>query len=271
MNSHIEIVAEAGVNHNGSLKTALELVDAAKTAKADVVKFQTFVTEKAIRSSSPEFAVIKALELPRADFLKIARHCEDVGIEFLSTPDEVDSLTFLVEECGVKRVKIGSGDLLNWSLVSAVYRTGLPMILSTGMATMDEIRSVVAEGYDITLLHCVSCYPCLLNEANIAAMDELQEFGLPVGYSDHTVGWTTPMVAAARGAAMIEKHLTLDFQMKGPDHAMSLAPDEFGAMVQMVRQTEMLLGHGRKEPCAREIADMRRLRKAVDGLRGIAA
>lgn len=267
----IEIVAEAGVNHNGSVDTAFALVDAACIAGADVVKFQTFITEKTLRRADPGFAEIKALELPHYDFVRIARHCERVGIEFLSTPDETDSLKFLVEEVGVKRIKIGSADLLNWPLVSAAYRTGLPLILSTGMATMDEIAEVIADDYDITLLHCVSLYPCHEDEANIAAMDELARFELPVGYSDHGAGWFSSAVAAARGAVMIEKHFTLDRRQSGPDHAMSLDQQRFTMMVGQIRAVETMLGHGRKEPCERERAAMPRLRKGKDGLRGLAA
>jgi len=269
---HIEIVAEAGINHNGSIKTALELVDAAKDAGADIIKFQTFITEKTIRMTDPDFEVIKSCELPHQLFKTIAQHCEDAGIEFMSTPDEQDSLKFLVEEVGVKRIKIGSADLLNWDLVSAAMRTGLPLIVSTGMATMDEIRSALGgpADYDFTLLHCVSLYPCPEDAANVAAMDDLSRFGLPVGYSDHTEGYTACLAAAGRGAVMLEKHFTLDQSQKGPDHKWSANPRDFAAFVRVIRRFETVLGHGRKEPGEAERAGIPRLRK-TNGLRGLAA
>lgn len=269
------IIAECGVNHDGKLDKALSLCEVAKQAGADVAKTQTFIPEKLLRPGNPRMDFAKSLVLSFPDTLKIARHCEAIGIEFCSTPDDLDSLKFLVEECGVKRIKIGSGSLLYRPLVDAAFDTGLPVLLSTGMATQFEVDSVVMrqlerfecrnDRSDITLMHCVSLYSCPLNLANVKAMLKLTGWGMPVGYSDHTIGDYAVCAAVALGAAVIEKHFTLDNEAEGPDHRMSAMPEQFATMVQKIRMTEVVLGHGRKEPSEEEAAMIVRVRKDNEG------
>ncbi len=220
-------------------------------------------------------------------------HCEDIGIEFCSTPDDLESLRFLVEECGVKRIKLGSGSLLYEPLVDAAFDTGLPILLSTGMATFGEVSGVVHRqterhfdiygGYDQAtwrkssrkhewqdhvLMHCVSLYPCPPHLANVSAIKTLRDStfkGLKVGYSDHTIGNYAILSAVALGAIVIEKHFTLDNEADGPDHRMSATPEQFERMVMKIRMVETVLGHGRKEPSEEELAMISRLRKDKDG------
>lgn len=265
------IIAEAGVNHNGDVEIAKKLCLAAKEAGADVVKFQTWITEKIITqnveqaeyqqentgSDQSQFDMLKALELPFDAFRKIKRYCDEIGILFASTADEMDSLNFLIE-LGIPFIKLGSGDLGNISYLRAIGAKKMPVILSTGMGTLADVeRSVQAlrEGgaTDITLLHCTTNYPCPYENVNLRAMDTLATaFGLPVGYSDHTMGIEVPIAAVARGACVIEKHFTLDRSMEGPDHVASIEPDELKAMVDGIRKIEVALGDGLKQPTAAE-------------------
>jgi N,N'-diacetyllegionaminate synthase len=266
----VEIIAEAGVSHNGDLATALKLCDAAKEARADIVKFQTYVPEKALAVNSKHFPLLKSLALPLIAFQKISDHCRNINIEFMSTPDDLDSLNFLVKECGVKRIKIGSGSLTYKPLVDAAYKTGKPVILSTGMATCEEIERALPHdgGYvPITLMHCVSLYPCPFEEANLKAIHTLRKFGYPVGYSDHTTSKeSVPVMAVAAGATIIEKHFTLDRMQKGPDHHMSLSPVEFAWFVNAIREAEAIYGSGNKTPSIDEAAMIPRIRKNSDGV-----
>src|SRR5882672_5084743 len=205
----IEIICEVGISHGGSLSIALEMVDIAKERGADIVKFQTFTAENTLKKNDPDYNTIKELELSRGSFKLISKHCRDIGIEFMSTPDHLDDLKFLVEEIGVKRIKIGSADLTNQPLLDAAYRTGKPVILSTGMATLDEIKQALPHdgGFvSVTLLHCVSLYPTQFEETNLSAIKELAGVGYPVGFSDHTVGAMAASLAVALGATVIEKH-----------------------------------------------------------------
>ena len=238
------IIAEAGVNHGGNFGTALKLVDAAKSTGADAVKFQLFDSRKLWGDDR-----IKHLELTQPQMRDVAAYAKSAGIEFMCTPFGVEEVEFLKPL--VKRMKIASGCLTRLELLNAV--AGMRLVLSTGMSTLDEIEDALdVIGSDITLLHCTSSYPCRLEDVNLRAMNHLKdEFGLPVGYSDHTNGITTAISAAARGADIIEKHLTLDRNAEGPDHKASITPDMFKAMVAAIREVETALGDGIKRvmPC----------------------
>lgn len=266
------IIAEAGVNHDGKLDKALRLCDAAKAAGADIVKFQTYLPDFSIRKGK-DYDLLVKLALPLEDFCRISEHCKEIDIEFCSTPDDLISLMFLVEHCGVKRIKLGSGSLLYRPLVDAVFDTGLPVLLSTGMATIRDIcdgatpwlRSVVRLR-ELTVMHCVSLYPCPPHLANVAAVATLKNaYGWQVGYSDHTIGDYAALAAVALGATVIEKHFTLDNEDDGPDHRMSATPDQFERLVMKVRMVETVLGDGRKEPSPEERAMIPRIRKDAEG------
>jgi N-acetylneuraminate synthase len=303
----VTVIAEAGVNHNGRLDVALALVDAAAAAGADVVKFQTFRADQmTTRAASKadyqvrntggvesQLDMLKALELDDAAHRRLLAHCHDRRIEFLSTPFDHQSLALLVEGLDLKRIKVGSGELTNAPLLLAIARCGRNVILSTGMATMDEIAEalgVLAFGYvgsgkpgrtqfklaldgeagqdalraRVILLHCTSDYPAADDQINLRAMDALAErFGLPVGFSDHSVGIAVSIAAAARGATVIEKHLTLDRTMPGPDHVASIEPTDFKTMVAAIRQVERALGSGGKIPTRSELKTRPIARKSI--------
>jgi len=272
----VTIIAEMGINHNGNVDEALRLCDAAKETGADIIKSQTYLPEIAIDKNSKDYDLLYNLALPFPDFIKIAKHCEDIGIEFCSTPDDLYSLKFLVDECGVKRIKIGSGSLTYKPLLEAAYSSRLPIILSTGMASILEISGALPDGFltgykiptpKITLLHCVSLYPCPIELANLKAITTIYErFKLPVGYSDHTLSVVAiPCAAVALGATVIEKHFTLNRYAEGPDHAMSLDPYQFSEMVREIRNTELALGDGTKTISEQEAAMIPRVRKGEDG------
>jgi len=244
------VIAEAGVNHNGELSLAKDLIRAAHEAGADAVKFQTWVTEDIVTRDSAsadyqqnntdeesQYQLLKNLELPRAAFVELKEYPEEVGILFLSTPDDSGSAEFLVE-LGMPLLKTGSGELTNLPFLGELAAYGLPMIVSTGMSTLEEVRVAVEliqkhNAEPLTLLHCVSNYPADPAECNLKAMDTMaRELGVMVGYSDHTMGIAVPIGAVARGARVIEKHLTLDRGMEGPDHLCSADPDEFRVMME---------------------------------------
>lgn len=293
------IIAEAGVNHNGSLERARQLVRSAAQAGADAVKFQTFRAERLVTADAPraryqedpgaasqsQYGMLKALELDEAAHDVLARACVDEGLDFLSTPFDIDSLHMLVVQARIARIKLSSGDLTNGPLLLAAARTGLPIILSTGMATLGEVEDalcVLAFGYlhaedtpdrarlracylaeeaqailrdRVTLLHCTSEYPTVPQDVNLRAMDTLRDaFGLAVGYSDHTTGIAVPIAAVARGAAVVEKHFTLDRALPGPDHRASLEPADLAAMVGSIREVEVALGQAVKAPTPGELA-----------------
>ncbi len=271
MNEKSLIIAEAGVNHNGNLDLALKLCDAAKESGADVVKFQTWITDKIITHDvdqaeyqtkntgvrESQFSMLKRLELPFEEFRKIKQHCDDIGILFASTADDEESLDFLID-IGIPFIKIGSGDIGNVSFLRYIGGKKVPTLLSTGMSTLADVDiSVTAlkEGgaSDITLIHCTTNYPCPYEEVNLQAMTTLRDaFHLPVGYSDHTIGTEVAVAAVALGASVIEKHFTLDRNMEGPDHLASTEPEEFKLLVQRIRNIEMALGDGIKKPVQSE-------------------
>lgn len=234
------VIAEAGVNHDGSYEKALRLAREALEAGAQAVKFQHF---SAARLKRPELA---SLEFSAQQLREIAVYCEAIGIEFMCTPFGVQELDEIAPK--LKRIKIASGCLRNYDLLYAAYQTGLPVILSTGMSTMQEIRKALGTlASNVTLLHCTSAYPCPLADVNLNAMTFLRsETGYPVGYSDHTAGITIAIAAAAKGATVIEKHLTLDRNAEGPDHKASIEPHDFRVMVRAIRGVETALGDGRK-------------------------
>lgn len=239
------VIAEAGVNHGGRLERALALIDGAREAGADAVKFQLFSAKKLGRDE------LLPLELDYEAITRLHENCK--GIEFLCTPFDVEALSFLVK-LGVRRVKIASGCLENRDLLYATYRTGLPVMLSTGMSDLTRIKNALdLLAGNVTLLHCVSSYPCALNHANLNAMDTLRaRFRRPVGYSDHTEGILAALAATAKNAVIIEKHLTLDRHASGPDHRSSIEPKTFAKMVRQIRAVESALGNGEKRVMACE-------------------
>lgn len=240
------LIAEAGVNHNGSFERALKLADAAKWAGADAVKYQLFSSRKLWGDDR-----ITYLELSREQMKTIAAYCRSMGLEFMCTAFDVDSLDYLVS-LKIERIKIASGCLTNYDLLYAAYQTGLPVILSTGMSNKEEIGKAIGTlASNVTLLHCTSSYPCRLEDVHLKAMDDLKVYGRPVGYSDHTSGITVPIAAVARGAVCIEKHLTMDRNDEGPDHQSSITPKEFRAMRMAITEVEASLGEAEKriQPC----------------------
>lgn len=281
----VYIIAEAGVNHNGSLQEALRLVDAAVEAGADCIKFQTFkasavVTKDAAKAdyqkqqdgASSQYEMLKRLELSFDDFAKIKAYCEEKAIDFLSTAFDEESFAFL-QSLNPKVWKVPSGEITNYPFLKAVAETKAPIILSTGMATGQEVGQaleVLKEGGPITILHCTTEYPAPLEEVNLRAMLSLAEdFGLPIGYSDHTAGITVSLAAVALGAQVIEKHFTLDKNQPGPDHAASLEPKELKALVQGSRAIELALGDGVKQPGRRELKNAAVARKSILARRDI--
>lgn len=260
------------MNHDGSLDKALELVDVAASAGADAVKFQSFRAGKLASAAAPkaeyqkretgsgsQFEMLKALELSEEMHHAILKRCALRDIEFMSTPFDVDSARFLAS-LGVKRLKLPSGEITNKPYVEGCADLGLPLIVSTGMADMDEVREALAwidaraGSADVTVLHCTSNYPADAQDANLAAMRTIaRETGRPVGYSDHTMGIAVPTAAVAMGAVIIEKHFTLDPNAPGPDHKASLTPEELVAMVSAIRTIESAIGDGIKAPKPSEI------------------
>lgn len=286
----IFIIAEAGVNHNGSLETARRLIDAAAAAGADAVKFQTFKTENLVcrnakkaayqmettGAEESQFDMLKKLELTPDMHRELISYCREKNILFLSTPFDLDSLYFLVD-CGLATIKIPSGEITNYPLLKEAAKSGRRIILSSGMSTLEEVREAVAVlrtngGTDITVLHCNTEYPTPFSDVNLRAMQTIkEEIGISVGYSDHTPGIEAAVAAAALGAEVIEKHFTLDKKMEGPDHKASLEPDELAEMVRAVRHIEQALGSGKKEPSASEKKNMSAARKSIVAKCGIKA
>ena len=284
----VYIIAEAGDNHNGDFNTALKLVDVAKRAGADCVKFQTFVTEEIISKyaemaeyqkkntgkEDSQFEMVKRLELSFDEFRKIKEYCDRVGIQFLSTPFDLKSVDFL-NELGVPFFKIPSGEITNYPYLIKIAHTGKPVVMSTGMCEPDEILAAInvleknGSG-EITLLHCNTEYPTPLKDVNLYAMRTMKKmFGKKVGYSDHTKGIEVPVAAVALGACVIEKHFTLDKNMPGPDHKASLEPDELGRMVKNIRNIEIALGDGVKRVSESERKNIAIARKSIVARRNI--
>ena len=310
------IIAEAGVNHNGNEQLAFQLVDAAYAAGANIVKFQTFkaknlVTAQALQAEyqvtntgkqESQLAMLSRLELSYDAHHQLVAYCNKLGIEFLSTAFDSESLDFLVNDLGLTRLKIPSGEITNAPLVLQHARTGCDLIVSTGMATLADIEAVlgvIAFGYTaaknampsieafqaayfsaegkaalkqkVTVLHCTTEYPAPLADINLRAMDTIAAaFGLAIGYSDHSEGIWVPVAAVARGAGLIEKHFTLDKNMEGPDHKASLDPVELKAMVDAIRAIELTLGDGIKGPRPSEIKNKAAARKSIVAARDIA-
>lgn len=272
------IIAEAGVNHDGSLDKALQLVDHAALCGADAVKFQTFQTDRLVRKGTAKVEyqqsrdgdgsqddMIRRLQLDDAAHRKIADRCAMRGIEFMSTPFDDDSVDMLVA-LGMKRIKIPSGEITNKPLIRHIAAQGLPLILSTGMASLDEVTRAadwIRESWagaerrvedDLTILHCTSNYPAQPADINLRAMSTIAEAtGAPIGYSDHSLGIAVSIGAAALGAQVIEKHFTIDPNDPGPDHAASLTVAQLAAMVEAIRVIEAAMGDGRKEPAKSEL------------------
>jgi len=284
--NHCFIIAEIGVNHNGDMDIARRLIDAAAAAGADAAKIQTFKAESLIvegtstvayqkRNGAQEdqFKLLKSLELSKEQHREIVAYCANKGIEFMSTGFDIASVQFLIE-LGIKRIKIPSGEITNTPLVEMAAGTCLPLIVSTGMATLEEVAECVAtirsvwrslshEG-DLCVLHCTSAYPTELVDVNLAAMRTMAcELGEKIGYSDHTAGVFVPPLAVAAGARIIEKHITLDRTMSGPDHSASIEPDELSRMVADIRRVETTLGDGVKAPKPVEIETRALVRKGL--------
>ena len=273
------IIAEAGDNHNGSFELAKKLVDVAKDAGADAVKFQTFKTEeivclnakmaeyqkKNLGFEETQFEMIKKLELSFEQFVELKKYCDKQGILFLSTPFDIPSVDFLFS-LNLPVYKIPSGEITNLPYLRKINSYKAKVILSTGMATMDEIRDAlnVLRDCKVSLLHCTTEYPCPFDSVNLRAIYALKkEFNLPVGYSDHTKGIEVPVAAVALGAEIIEKHFTLDKNMEGPDHKASLEPDELKQMVASIRNIEKAMGDGIKQPQESEKKNIEIARKSI--------
>lgn len=308
------IIAEAGVNHNGSLEYAKQLINVAAEAGADAVKFQTFKAEKLVSKSArkaeyqkkatdqkeTQYEMLKKLEMNDEWHFELINHAKECGIDFLSTPFDLDSVDLLVNKFELPRLKISSGELTNSLLLLKIAKAGKPVILSTGMCTLGDIETalgVLAFGYvchdekpssrafqeayfsqagqaslmkNVTLLHCTTEYPAPFHETNLRVMDTLRlAFNLPVGFSDHTEGIAIPVAAVALGARMIEKHFTLDRTLPGPDHRASLEPAELKQMVTSIRQVEAALGGSSKCPTVTEMKNMTVARKSVVASRPI--
>ncbi|MCR5202611.1 MAG: N-acetylneuraminate synthase [Lachnospiraceae bacterium] len=280
-NENVLIIAEIGVNHNGSFETAKKLIDVAKEAGADIAKFQTakldsLVSKKAhmaeyqkenmgVEKSQKD--MLKELLLSFEDFKKLSDYCKEVGIKFLSTPFDIESIRFLDELQDIW--KIPSGEITNFPYLVEIAKTGKKIILSTGMCTLDEVENALNVlknngASDITLLHCTTDYPTAMEDVNLNAMLTLKnEFNLPVGYSDHTKGIEVSVAAVAMGARVIEKHFTLDRNMPGPDHKASLEPEELKALVSSVRNVEKAKGSFEKKPTAAEFKNREVARKSI--------
>jgi len=281
--AEVFVIAEAGVNHNGDIDLALRLCEAAREAGADAVKFQTFRAEDLVVPGAPtaayqqrqtgeqdQFSMLRKLELSPEQHEQLLRHCQRIGIEFFSTPFSIAAVDMLVR-LGVRRVKLPSGEITHRALVERAAATQLPLILSTGMATMDEIREALtwvqaARGHtrEVTVLHCTSAYPASDGALNLRAIPVMASaLALPVGYSDHSVGIEASLAAVSLGATVIEKHLTLDTTLPGPDHAASLEPSAFAAMVAGIRRISAMLGEARKEPVPEERDAARVARRSI--------
>lgn len=284
------VIAEAGVNHDGSLERALALIDVAADAGADAVKFQTFDADRLATPNAPkagyqlettdsgesQLDMLRRLQLDGTAYRALIERCARRAITFLSTPFDEPSAD-LLERLGIAAFKLPSGEITNLPFLAHVARFGKPLIASTGMANLREVEAAVlairAAGNDrLVLLHCVSNYPAAPCDANLRAMATLsQRFGVPAGYSDHTLGIEVALAAVALGATVLEKHVTLDRSLPGPDHRASLEPHELNALVRGVRIVEASLGDGRKEPAASEAATASVARKSLVAARDLAA
>lgn len=287
------IIAEAGVNHNGDVGLAKELIAAAAEAGADLVKFQTFTAKNLVSTSAAkaeyqkittssresQFEMLQKLELSREDHVALIEMCRACGVGFFSTAFDLQSFDLLVELGCLDRVKVPSGELTNLPLLRYVSRLRKPLLLSTGMANLGEIEAAIetieSAGTPrelVTILHCTSEYPTPMEEVNLRAIVAMRKaFGVNVGYSDHTNGIEIPIAAVALGATIIEKHFTLDRNLPGPDHRASIEPDELKAMVEGIRNIERALGDGVKRPSPSELKNIPVVRKSLVAIRAIRA
>jgi N-acetylneuraminate synthase len=284
------VIAEIGVNHNGDMALAERLVDAAADAGADAVKFQTFTASDLVAGDAPkaqyqrertsgndsQLEMLRALELDAGDHARLAERCRARSLVFLSTPFDKSSIDLLVG-LGLPALKIASPDLTNPLLLEQAAATGLPLLLSTGLATLAEVEEGVraaraAGAAGVVVLHCESAYPAPAAEANLLAIPAMAEYlGVPVGYSDHTLGLDASAAAVALGACVIEKHLTLDRAFAGPDHAASSEPDEFAALVRSIRTVESALGDGIKRAMPAEEANRAAIKRSLAAARDLEA
>jgi len=285
MKHSVFIIAEAGVNHNGSLPLAFSMVEEAANAGADVIKFQTWTAEGLVSKCAEmadyqirntgihqsQFEMLKKLEMSTTDQLKVIEYCRKKGIDFLTSPFDNSSINTIADIYKLNRIKIPSGEITNLPYLRHVGSRGMSLIVSTGMATLGEIE-VALETLEqagtprerITVLHCTTEYPTLMADVNLRAMLTIREaFGVEVGYSDHTLGIEVAIAAVAMGATVIEKHFTLDRNLSGPDHKASLEPDELKAMVAAIRNIEKALGDGIKRPTQSEASNSRIARKSL--------
>ncbi len=284
MNTHVTIIAEAGVNHNGNIDIALKMIEVAASSGADYIKFQTFKTENLVTEFAPkasyqeiqtgiqgsQFSMLKKLELNQDAHILLMEHARKHGIRMISTPFDEGSAEML-NRLNVEMFKLGSGDLTNTLILRQLAKFNKPLILSTGMADLFEIAKALEilekaglPKSKVTLLHANTDYPTPYSDVNLRAMQTMaQEFGVAVGYSDHTDGIEVPVAAVALGAQVIEKHFTLDRTMEGPDHKASLEPSELLAMVKSIRNIEKALGSTQKEPSAGERKNMAAARKSI--------
>lgn len=280
--SKVFIIAEAGVNHNGDINIAKKLVNEAVMAGADAVKFQTFKAENLVCKNAKkadyqmettdgeesQYDMLKKLELTDEMHRELIDYCKEKGIQFLSTPFDIDSLHYLVE-CGIEIIKIPSGEITNYPYLREVGRTGRPVILSSGMSRLDEVEEAInvlrEYGSDkITVLHCNTEYPTPYTDVNLKAMQTIKDkLGVDVGYSDHTPGIEVAVAATALGASVIEKHFTLDKNMEGPDHKASLEPQELCEIVRQIRNITASLGNGEKVPSVSEQKNVDIVRKSI--------
>ena len=284
----VTIIAEAGVNHNGDLEMAKKLALTAKECGADIVKYQTAVPELVVSkfaekaeyqkqttdAAESQLEMIRKLHFSFEGHKELKEYCDSIGIAYLSTPFDLDSIDFL-QQLGTPMWKVPSGEITNLPYLEKIAATKKPVLLSTGMSMISEIEDALTILEDggagpITLLHCNTEYPTPIEDANLLAMQDLREqFGLPVGYSDHTAGIEADIAAAALGAVVIEKHFTLDKALPGPDHKASLSPEELTAMVAAVRKTELALGDGRKHVTESEAKNKPIARKSILAKRDI--
>lgn len=280
------IIAEAGVNHNGDLQKAIDLIDVASKAGVDIVKFQTFKADKIVSKTArkakyqseniaddddSQYNMLKSLELSEEDHKILIKECDKRGIQFLSTAFDVDGINFL-DNLGIPFFKSPSGEITNYPYLKRLAEIGKPVILSTGMADMEEVKSAVQvlteyvlDKKDITVLHCNTEYPTPMEDVNLKAMNTIgDELGVQHGYSDHTLGIEVPIAAVALGAKVIEKHFTLDRDLPGPDHRASLEPNELKEMVRAIRNIEQAIsGSGKKEPSLSELKNKLVIRKSL--------
>lgn len=285
------IIAEAGVNHNGDLATAYELIDIAAEAGADAVKFQTFNPEDLVTSIAPmasyqasnlgkrrsQLDMLKGLRLQKDDHYRLLEHCQRREIQFLSTPFDLRSIAFL-QTMNLPMVKVPSGELTNLPYLRRIAKMGTPVVLSTGMASLEEVAeglNVLVDGKvppsDISVLHCTTQYPTPVSDVNLRVIATLKQTfpKIRVGYSDHTLGIVIPIAAVACGAQVIEKHYTLSRSMEGPDHAASLEPNELKAMVEGIRDVEIAMGSSTKSPTPCEMENINVVRKSIVAARSI--